>query len=81
MEQVQKLELMPNDIKLEGILNQAFTSIHNCNSNWILDSGASKHVTGMSSEFASYAPYPYSYKETIQTADGTSRSIKGVGTV
>src|SRR6266540_3466730 len=64
-----------------GILNQAFTSIQNCDSNWILDSGASRHVISMSSEFASYTPYPYSHKETIQTADGTSRSIKGVGTV
>src|SRR5438046_1371615 len=64
-----------------GILNQAFTSIHNWNPNWILDSSAFKHVIGMSSEFTSYTPYPYSYKETIQTVDGTSRSIKGVGTV
>jgi len=64
-----------------GILNQAFTSMQSYTSNWILDSGASRHVTGMSTEFASYSPYTHSYKETIQTADGTSRPIRGVGTV
>ncbi len=50
-------------------------------SKWILDSGASQHVTGMYSEFNSYTPYPHTYHETIQIADGTSRSIRGVGTV
>ncbi|KAJ1289187.1 hypothetical protein BS78_02G145200 [Paspalum vaginatum] len=49
--------------------------------NWILDSGASKHVTGTSSEFDSYIQYPPTRKETIQTADGTSQPIRGVGTV
>jgi hypothetical protein len=49
--------------------------------NWILDSGASKHVTGASCEFESYMQYPPTRKETIQTADGTSQSIKGIGTV
>ena len=64
-----------------GILNQAFTSTQSSNSNWILDSGASRHVTGMSSEFSSYTPYTHSHNETIQTADGTSRPIKVVGMV
>jgi len=64
-----------------GILNQAFTSAQSSNSNWILDSCASRHVTGMSSEFLSYTPYTHSHNETIQTADGTSRPIKGVGMV
>lgn len=49
-----------------GILNQALGPILNSNSNWILNSGASRHVMGMPSEFASYTPYPYSHKETIQ---------------
>jgi transposase InsO family protein len=49
--------------------------------NWILDSGASKHVTGAANEFVSYTPYPSTYKETIQTTDGTRQPIKGVGTV
>lgn len=64
-----------------GILNQTPLPIKNSNSNWILDSGASRHVTGMPSEFTSYTPYSYSHKETIQTADGTSRPIRGIGTV
>jgi transposase InsO family protein len=51
------------------------------NSTWILDSGASRHVTGMSSEFTSYTPFQSSFKETIQTADGTLRHVRGVGTV
>jgi len=68
-------------IDSSGTLDQAFTSIQNYNSDWILDSGASRHVTGMSSEFASFTPYPDAHKETIQIADGTYRSIKGVGTV
>ena len=50
-------------------------------STWILDSGASRHVTGMPSEFVSFTPYPPTYKETVQTADGTSQPIKGVGRV
>ena len=60
---------------------QALLSIKNSNSSWILDFGASRHVTGMSSEFTSYTPYSYSHKEIVQTADGTSRPIRGVGTV
>ena len=52
-------------IDSSGTLDQAFTSIQNYNSDWILDSGASRHVTGMSSEFASFTPYPDAHKETI----------------
>jgi hypothetical protein len=50
-------------------------------SRWILDSGASQHVTGRYSNFSSYTPYLYRHKETIQTADGACHSIKGVGVV
>lgn len=64
-----------------GKLIQEFISFQNSKSHWILDSGASRHVTGMSSEFTSYTPYSYTRKETIQTADGTSQLINGVGTV
>ena len=64
-----------------GMKKQALLSIKNSNSSWILDFGASRHVTGMSSEFTSYTPYSYSHKEIVQTADGTSRPIRGVGTV
>jgi hypothetical protein len=44
--------------------------------NWILDSGASRHVTGTSSEFASYISFPSTCKETIQTAHGRAQPIQ-----
>lgn len=62
-----------------GTSCQPFTSTDV--SQWILDLGASAHVTGRLSEFASYAPHPPTHNETIQTADGTYQPIKGVGTV
>lgn len=53
--------------------NQAPTANEYSHSNWILDSGASAHVTARWSEFASYAPYPITHKETIQTVIATFR--------
>ncbi|WVZ87161.1 hypothetical protein U9M48_033847 [Paspalum notatum var. saurae] len=64
-----------------GNPNQAFMSMQSSNSDWILDSGATKHVSGISNEFASYTPYPCTHKEMIRTANGTSCPVKGVGTV
>jgi hypothetical protein len=55
----------------EGVSNRASMLDGTSCSRWILDSGAPAHVTGRWSEFASYAPHPPMYKETIQTADGT----------
>jgi len=66
---------------LGNLINLARLGTGTFNVNWILDSGASRHVTGASSEFASYTPFPPMHKETIQTADGTAQPIKGVGTV
>ena len=65
----------------EGNYAHASTSLHKSCPNWILDSGASRHVAGTLKEFDSYTQYPPTHKETIQTADGTSQPIKGVGTV
>jgi hypothetical protein len=65
----------------EGNYAHALVPTHVTRSNWILDSGASKHVTSTSSEFISYIGYPPTRKEIIQTADGTPQPIKGVGTV
>ena len=45
----------------------------------VIDSGASKHVTGMSSPFKTYSPY--TYRESVQIADGTSQQIYGVGSI
>jgi len=56
-------------------------SMQSSNLDWILDSGATKHVSGMSNEFASYTPHPCTHKEMIRTANGTSCLVKGVGTV
>nr|CAD41085.2 OSJNBb0011N17.2 [Oryza sativa Japonica Group] len=62
-----------------GSFNQAFMSMNTSHSSWILDSGASRHVTGMSGEFTSYKPYSFAHKETIQTADGTSCQERRTG--
>ena len=64
-----------------GNPNHAFMSMQSSNLDWILDSGATKHVSGMSNEFASYTPHPCTHKEMIRTANGTSCPVKGVGTV
>jgi hypothetical protein len=48
---------------------------------WVLDSGVSKHVAGKSCVFESYHKTPPTHKGTIQTADGTKQPIIGVGTV
>jgi hypothetical protein len=66
---------------LGNFVNLPPTSNEVSRSNWILDSGASTHVTCRRSEFASYAPHPPTHKETIQTADGTYQPVIGVGTV
>jgi hypothetical protein len=47
-------------------------------SEWVLDSGASKHVSGNIREFELYT-YPSTYHKTIR--DGTAQPVKGVGVV
>lgn len=66
---------------LGNLVNLARPSTRKIQENWILDSGASRHVTGASSELASYVPFPPTCKETIQTADRTVQPIHGIGTV
>jgi len=66
---------------LGNLINPARLDNGTSCANWILDSGASRHVTGASSEFASYNAYPSTHSEIIQTADGTCQPIKGVGSV
>ena len=63
--------------KAENVLFMA----HRTSPEWILDSGASKHVTGNSKEFELYNSYPPTHKETVQIADGTRQPIVGVGSV
>nr|AAP21414.1 putative polyprotein [Oryza sativa Japonica Group]ABF99446.1 retrotransposon protein, putative, unclassified [Oryza sativa Japonica Group] len=57
----------------EGTQAQALASTYRHPIDWIIDSGASKHVTGLHNTFTSYTPYIHS--ETIQIADGTSKPI------
>lgn len=55
--------------------------VHKTGVEWVLDSGASKHVTGSINEFECYQLYSQPHGETIQTADGTAQPIKGTGAV
>lgn len=77
----KNVEVMSKNIKLEGIHGKELSCMGIPHSEWILDSGASKHVTGAQNEFLTYKKYPSTHKETIQTADGTCQPIKGIGTV
>jgi hypothetical protein len=63
----------------KGTQAQALASTCRHNIEWVIDSGASKHVTCISSLFKAYNPHIHS--ETIQTVDGTSQPIHGVGSV
>ena len=57
----------------------ALASIPTTRSPWIVDSGASRHVTGAAGEFSSYTHL--ANPESIQTADGTAQPVVGKGTV
>ncbi|KAF9661127.1 hypothetical protein SADUNF_Sadunf19G0035400 [Salix dunnii] len=46
---------------------------------WIVETGASRHVIGTASEFSSYSHLVV--LESIQTADGTAQPVVGKGTV
>jgi hypothetical protein len=63
----------------EGTQAQALASTYRHNIEWVIDLGASKHVTCIPNSFKTYTPYTHS--ETIQTADGTSQPIHGVGSI
>lgn len=46
---------------------------------WVIDSGASDHMTGVSSVFSTYTPY--SGQDRVKIADGTFSSVSGKGLV
>lgn len=51
----------------------------NSNGSWILDSGATDHMTGTSQLFSSYTPCAGNQK--VKIADGSSANVAGKGTV
>ena len=55
----------------DGTQAQVLASLCRHHIDWVIDSGASKHVTDMSSFFKAYNPYTHS--KSIPIADGTSQ--------
>lgn len=62
-----------------GTQAHALISTYRHQGEWVIDSGAFKHVTGRSSYFTTYSPYAHS--ESVQTANGTSQPIHSVGSM
>jgi hypothetical protein len=55
----------------EGTQKQALTYSCRHHKEWVINSGASKHVMGISNSFKTYIPYTHS--EFVQIVDGTSQ--------
>src|SRR3954466_5570301 len=51
--------------------------IHKKYVEWIVNSGASKHITGTRGEFREYSSSMHKHPETVQTANGTFQPIRG----
>jgi hypothetical protein len=60
----------------KGTQAQVFASSCRHHIDWVIDSGASKHVTDMSTSFKTYIPYIHF--ESVQIADVTSQQIHGI---
>lgn len=65
----------------EGDSERSSLAANEIDTEWVLDSGASKHVGGKFFVFESYSKHPSNHKGTIQTADGTKQPVAGVGRV
>jgi hypothetical protein len=63
----------------ESTQTHALASTYRHHVSWVMNSGASKHVTGESHFLTTYTLY--AHPKTIQIADGTSQPIHGVGSV
>ena len=57
-------------------ISKAFNDLNN---SWILDSGATDHMTFNSKHFTKYNPCPSNRK--VQTTDGSMLTVAGVGKV
>jgi hypothetical protein len=90
-DQVEELIRLLKSSSLSGIPNASLAQTGNfstptslsCTSNmpapWIIDSGASDHMTGLSSLFQTYSPCPGNKK--IKIADGSVSPIAGEGKI
>jgi transposase InsO family protein len=90
-DQVEELIRLLKSSSLSGIPNASLAQTGNfstptslsCTSNmpapWIIDSGASDHMTGLSSLFQTYSPCPGNKK--IKIADGSFSPIAGEGKI
>ena len=66
-------------IAYKGKLSKAFKVSRGLSSPWIIDSGASDHMTGDASIFHEYNLCNENY--TIKIADGSLSKVEGIGLV
>ena len=78
MKMIQKVALMPMGTKLEDLHAEALSCMKRAQHGWILDSGASKHVTGAPDEFISYTPYPSNIRRPFKLLMGHVNLSKAV---
>jgi GAG-pre-integrase domain len=71
--------LLTTVIKSIGTIMKALVAEPSLDKSWIVDSGASKHMTPYPMMFKTYKPL--SGRDKVQTADGSLCSIAGVGDV
>jgi GAG-pre-integrase domain len=71
--------LLTTVVKPIGTIMKALVAEPSVDMSWIVDSGASKHMTPHSTMFKTYKPM--SGKDKVQTADGSLCPIAGVGDI
>nr|CAD1835548.1 unnamed protein product [Ananas comosus var. bracteatus] len=67
-----------SNFALSGTIANALHSNNTSSHSWIIDSGASDHMTGASDHFSSY--FPSSGKDKVRIADGSMSGISGKAT-
>lgn len=63
----------------KGIFKAALNSALDNSKSWIVDSGASDHMTSCANLFSSYEPSPFNFK--VRIADGSLSTVAGSGTI